>query len=261
MKGLRGRSVLVTGAGRGIGRGIAVRAGAEGMGVIVNDLKSAGANETVAMIADAGGTAVVAPGDVGNEGDARRLVATAIEAFGELFGLVNCAGVDIDGPVATTTRERWDAVHDVDLWAIALLVREAEQALVSAAGGGRIVNIASNHAVATIPNRSIYAAAKAGAVGLSRALAVELGPRGVRSNLIMPGYIETPIWDLWLDKAPDPQGLLRSIAARHPVRRLGKPDDVAGMTMFLLSDDAGFITGTEFMIDGGYTAQLEPPTV
>ena len=107
--------------------------------------------------------------------------------------------------------------------------------------------------------RAAYAAAKAGVVGLSRGLAIDLGPKGIRVNTVLPGYIRTPIWKLWLDEAPDPEGLLGTIAKRHPVRRLGTPEDVAGVVAFLCSDDATFMTASTVVVDGGNTALLEYP--
>jgi NAD(P)-dependent dehydrogenase (short-subunit alcohol dehydrogenase family) len=162
------------------------------------------------------------------------------------------------GPPSSVTRECWSRVHDVDLWGPMLLVREAESLL--ARDGGSVVNIASTHAISTVLGRSAYAAAKAGMLGLTRGLAIDLGPRNIRVNSVLPGYIRTPIWRLWLDDAPDPEALLASIARRHPVRRLGRPEDVAGLVAFLCSEDAGFITGAAYVVDGGYTTLLEYET-
>lgn len=257
MRGLAGRAALVTGAGQGIGRAIALRLAAEGMRVVVNDVVREAADGTVRTIADAGGDAVVAAGDVALDADVRSMVAASTSAFGRLDCVVNNAGVDYAGPVAGTDGEQWRRLHAVDLLGPFLVVRAAETEL--ARRRGSVVNIASTHAIAAVPERSAYAAAKAGVVGLTRALAVELGPKGIRANAVLPGYIRTPIWRLWLDRAPDPEALLARIAARHPARRLGAPEDVAGVVAFLASDDASFITGATLVVDGGYTAQLEPP--
>jgi len=257
VRGLTGRVALVTGAGRGIGRAIAERLAAEGMRVVVNDIDASAAAAAAAEIASSGGQAVAAPGDVAKEGDARRMVATCREAFGSLNALINNAGIDVSGPVREIDWDKWSGLHAVDLWAPLLLTREAESLL--AADGGVVINIASTHAIATVPERSVYAAAKAGVVGLSRALAIDLGPRGIRVLAVLPGYIETPIWDLWLHKARDPQGLLQRIAERHPVRRYGQPEDVAGVVAFLVSRDASYMTGSAVVVDGGYTSLLESP--
>ncbi len=258
MRGLAGRVALVTGAARGIGEAIAQRLAAEGMHVAVNDVDPAGAARVAASLSSAATRAIAVPGDVSSEPDVKRVVATCVDQLGGLHALINNAGIDVAGSVRSTTRAAWSRVHDVDLWGPMLLVREAEEAL--AVGRGAVVNIASTHALATVAERSAYAAAKAGVLGLTRGLAIDLGPRGIRVNAVLPGYIRTPIWSLWLDRAPDPDALLDEIAARHPVRRLGTPADVAGVVAFVLSDDASFMTGAVVVVDGGYTCLLESPS-
>ena len=257
MRGLKGRAVLVTGAAQGIGRAIALRLAEEGMRVAANDVQQGGAAETVKAIVAAGGEAIAAPGDVSRDEEVRGTVDACRKAFRRLDCVVNNAGVDFTGPIRDTDEAQWRRLHGVDLLGPFLVVRAAESEL--ARHGGNVINIASTHALATVPGRSAYAAAKAGLVGLTRALAVELGQKGIRANAVLPGYIRTPIWKLWLDRAPDPEALLAHIAARHPLRRLGAPGDVAGVVAFIASDEASFITGTTFVVDGGYTAQLEPP--
>jgi NAD(P)-dependent dehydrogenase (short-subunit alcohol dehydrogenase family) len=227
------------------------------MVVGVNDIDGAGAEATVSAIAARGGRAVAAPGDVSQDGEVRRLVGICVGSFGRLDCVVNNAGVDHAGSVASTDDEQWRRLHAVDLFGPFVVVRASEEYL--ARQGGSVINIASNHAIATLPERSAYAAAKAGVVGLTQALATELGPKRIRVNAVLPGYIRTPIWGLWLDHAANPDELLARIAARHPVRRLGAPEDVAGVVAFLASEDAAFITGASVVVDGGYTAQLEPP--
>lgn len=258
MRGLRGQVALVTGAAQGIGEAIALRLAAEGMCIALVDVNEKLVLTAAAAITESTGARTLAlPGDVSNEVDARAMVAACAREFGGLTALVNNAGVDISCIPSQLTRAAWNRVHDVDLWGAMLLVRECEELL--AQQGGSVVNIASNHAVATVAGRSAYAAAKAGMIGLARALAIDLGPRGIRVNTIMPGYIRTPIWKLWLDDSPDPEALLARIAKRHPMRRLGVPDDVAGAVAFLCSDDASFITASTLLVDGGNTALLEYP--
>jgi glucose 1-dehydrogenase len=253
VRGLSGKSAIVTGAARGIGRAIATRLADEGMHVTAVDV----AGDAVKALERRSGTGRIRSfvGSVADTDAMRACVAQAAEATGQVDGLVNNAGVDFSGNVESTTRADWDRVHSVDLWGPMCTTKCALERF---APSGSIVNIASNHAIATIPDRSAYAAAKAGAVGLTRALAVELGPRGIRANAVLPGYIRTDIWSLWLDAAPDPDALLAKIAARHPVRRLGQPEDVAGTVAFLLSDDAAFMTGAVLLLDGGYSSMLEP---
>lgn len=258
MRGLAGRIALVTGAAQGIGLGIAHRLATEGMAVALADINASGAAAAAAAIhVETGARTLALAGDVSVEDDAQSMIARCAETFGALHALVNNAGIDASAAPGDVTRAQWTRVHDVDLWGAMLMTREARTLL--AAQGGAVVNISSTHALATVAGRSVYAAARAGMLGLSRALAIDLGPSGVRVNTVLPGYIRTPIWKLWLDDAPDPDALLATIARRHPMRRLGKPADVAGMVAFLCSDDATFITGASFVVDGGNTALLESP--
>jgi NAD(P)-dependent dehydrogenase (short-subunit alcohol dehydrogenase family) len=258
MRGLRGQVALVTGAAQGIGEGIARRLAEEGMDVALADINGEAVKAAAAAIAlDTGARTIAVTGDVSDEADARAMVRACADTFGGLTALVNNAGVDIAAAPAELSRAMWQRVHDVDLWGTMLMVREAESLL--AVRGGSVVNIGSNHAIATVAGRAAYAAAKAGVVGLSRGLAIDLGPKRIRVNTILPGYIRTPIWRLWLDEAPDPEGLLGAIAKRHPVRRLGAPADVAGVVAFLCSDDAAFMTAATVVVDGGNTALLEYP--
>jgi NAD(P)-dependent dehydrogenase (short-subunit alcohol dehydrogenase family) len=259
VRGLRDRVGLVTGAAQGIGRGIALRFAEEGMAVALVDINRQAVEEAAHDIADATGARTLALAlDVADESAVPAAIAAACATLGGLHVLVNNAGVDISCAPERLSRTTWNKVHDVSLWAPMLMVREALPALTQASGA--IVNIASTHAFVTEAGRAAYAAAKAGATGLTRALALDLGPRGIRVNTVLPGYVRTPIWRLWLDAAPDPDVLVANIGARHPVGRVGEPADVAGLVAFLCSDDASFITGAEFLIDGGYTIKAHSPS-
>lgn len=211
----------------------------------------------VAIGAATGARTLALPVDVSDEAGVRDAVAHCVTTLGGLDALVNNAGIDVSGSTGEMTRAVWNRVHDVDLWGPMLLTREALGPLT--ARGGSVVNIASTHAFVTEAGRAAYAAAKAGVTGLTRALALDLGPQGVRVNAVLPGYVQTPIWNLWLDKAPDAEALLATIASHHPVQRIGKPADVAGLVAFLCSADAGFITGASYLVDGGYTVQAYAP--
>ncbi len=258
MRGLRGRIGLVTGAAQGIGRGIALRFAEEGMSVALADKNGEAVRAAAAEIAEeTGATTLALSVDVSDEHAVPRAIAACCTAFGGIDALVNNAGVDETSEPQLMTRAAWNRVHDVDLWGPMLITREALDAL--SVRGGSIVNIASTHAFITHAGRAAYASAKAGVLGLTRALALDLGPRGVRVNAVLPGYVQTPIWKLWLDDASDPDALLHRIASYHPVQRVGTPADVAGLVAFLCSDDASFITGGSYLVDGGYTVQAHTP--
>lgn len=258
MRGLRGRVAFVTGAAQGIGHGIALRLAEEGMAVALADVNGGAVRDAARDIGESTGARTLAVTvDVSDDIAVPKAIALCVAELGGLDALINNAGVDVGGPPDTMSRATWNRVHDVDLWGPMLLTREALEPL--ARRGGTVVNIASTHAFVTEAGRAAYAAAKAGVGGLTRALALDLGPRGIRVNAVLPGYVQTPIWNLWLDEASDPEALLATIAAHHPVRRLGTPADVAGLVAFLCSDDAGFITGASYLVDGGYTVQAHTP--
>jgi NAD(P)-dependent dehydrogenase (short-subunit alcohol dehydrogenase family) len=252
------RVALVTGAGRGIGEGVALRLAREGAAVVVNDRDAVTAGRTVEKIAAAGGRAMAVAADISVEADVERMIDQASRSFGGLDILVNNAGVDLVAPVTDTTLQDWHRVHSVDLAGAYLCVHHSCQ-LLERSRGGCVVNVASIHAFCTQPGRAAYAAAKAGLLGLTRALALDLGPLGIRVNAVVPGYVRTEIWDLWLNKVPDPEATVKAIAQQHPIRRIGKPEDIAAAVAFLASDDAAFITGASLVVDGGLTAMFPPP--
>lgn len=258
MKTDRARPVaVITGAGRGIGRAIAARLAADGAAVVINDIDGESAQAVARQISRAGGQAIAVAGSVGREADVIRLFARVRRKFGRLDILVNNAGIDAMAGVVDMEYIDWRRLQSVDLDGAFLCTKHAAP-LLAATGSGSIVSISSIHAFATQPARTAYAAAKAGLIGLTKALALELGPRGVRVNAILPGYIRTEIWSQWLDQA-DPESTIRRIAAQHPLRRIGRPEDVAGAVAFLVSDDARFISGTTLVVDGGLTASFVAP--
>jgi 3-oxoacyl-[acyl-carrier protein] reductase len=258
VRGLSGRAAFVTGAAQGIGHGIALRLAEEGMSVALADInRDAVIDAALAIGAATGARTLALQVDVSDEHGVREAIASCVAALGGLDALINNAGVDVSGGPEVMTRSLWNRVHDVDLWGPMLLTREALEPL--SRRSGAVVNISSTHSFVTEAGRAAYAAAKAGVSGLTRALALDLGPRGVRVNAVLPGYVQTPIWNMWLDEAPDADALLATIASHHPVRRIGTPADIAGLVAFLCSDDAGFITGASYLVDGGYTVQAYAP--
>ena len=233
---------LVTGASRGIGAAIATALAADGWSVGVNyRADEDGARRTLEAIEGAGGSGVLVQGDVAD--GAERLFATVEEAFGPVGCLVNNAGVTADGLTISLSDDDWQKVIDTNLTAAFRLTRHAVKGMVRRRGG-RVINIASvvgPNANAGQPN---YAAAKAGLIGFTKTVAVEVARRGVTVNAVAPGFIET---DMTRD-------LVGSVVEHIPARRVGQPDEVAAAVRFLASDAASYVTGTTLYVDGGMSA-------
>lgn len=244
---LKERAALVTGAGSGIGRAIALRFAAEGGAVVVDDVDDAAGEATVGTIVAAGGRAVYVRADVSDAAQVARLVERALEFGGRLDVLVNNAVTD----ELSILREDWDRVIGVCLQGPWLLSQAALPAL--RASRGCIVNIASVNALMAIGKIHLYSAAKAGLLSLTRTMAFEHGPAGVRVNAICPGTIRTEVWEPIERERPN---LMADIAQHYPLGRVGEPEDVAAMALYLASDEAKFITGATFVVDGGITAAL-----
>jgi len=252
--------VLITGAASGIGRGIAETFAARGAHVCLADVNHDGAKAAAAEIAGAGGRAFATPMDVADAGSVDAAFAAVDARWGRLDALVNCAGIDRPAPIDDLDEERYDRVVDVDMKGVYLASRRALP-LFRRSGGGAVVNIASVMAWYTAPGYVAYTAAKAGVLGMTRALAVELGVDGVRVNAICPGFIDTPIWQRNLDamEPGEAEAFAERVRALHPLGRRGLPDDIARAAAFLCSDDAAFVTGAHLVVDGGVSLRLVAP--
>jgi glucose 1-dehydrogenase len=249
---LSGKAAIVTGAASGIGRAIALRLGRAGARVIVDYRgEPAEAEAVVAEIERAGGSALAVEADVALEADAERLVASAVERFGALDVLVNNAGVEEPHPFVDTPLEVWERILRVDLTGPFLCSRAAARAMIARGRGGRIVNISSVHEDIPMLTNGPYCAAKGGLRMLMRTIAVELAPHGITVNNIAPGAIETPIN---AQSMRDPQKL-KALLAEIPLGRMGRPREVAQLCAFLASDEAAYITGSTYVIDGGMMRQ------
>jgi 3-oxoacyl-[acyl-carrier protein] reductase len=233
---LEGKTALVTGGSRGIGRAIAVELARAGASVVVG--YRSGAEEAGAVAAETGGRAVQA--DVSDPDDAKRLV----EEAGDLDLLVNNAGLTRDGLIARMPDDDWRAVIDTNLGGVFHTCRAVARGMMKRRSGA-IVNVSSVVGVHGNPGQTNYAASKAGIIGFTKALARELGTRGVRANVVAPGYVRTRLTEVLGDD------LTGAMLANTPLGRLGEPEDIASAVRFLCSDEASFITGEVLLVDGG----------
>ncbi len=236
------KAAIVTGGASGIGAAVVRRLHDAGYAVAVLDMQEPAAGARGLMIHT----------DVSDETEVRLAIEQAAAEFGRLDALVNNAGIEIHGPVTELTAAQWDRQTAVNLRSVFLC---SKYAIPHMPRGGAIVNISSVHASVSWPNCPAYDAAKAGMIGLTRAMAVDHGPAGIRVNAICPGYIDTPLLRRSLSAAGDWEQTAAEIARWHPARRIGTPDDVAEAVLFLASDAARFITGTSLVVDGGLTAR------
>jgi NAD(P)-dependent dehydrogenase (short-subunit alcohol dehydrogenase family) len=241
---LTNKTALVTGAGRGIGRGIAVTLAAEGADLLICDVAGDLLRETADLVTSYGRRCEQLVVDLSQSDDAEGIVGTAIEMLGRLDVLVNNAGINRDAMLHNMTNEQWDLVLAVDLRAVFLTTRAAARHM-RERGSGRIINISSGAWLGNV-GQANYAAAKAGVVGLTLTAARELARKGVTANVICPGFIDTAM------TRGIPEHVREDVLRRIPMGRPGQPEDVGHLVAFLASDAAGYITGEVINVSGGY---------
>jgi len=251
---LRGKVAIVTGAGSGIGRATAIRFAAEGAKVVVNDLDADAATRVTKAIESAGGIAVAFPADVADPRQVEALIREATSRFGRLDVLVNNAAAVIPGPLESIGDADWRRSQAVTLDGVFYGIRAALPVM-AAQGGGAIINIASGAAVAGEPGLAAYGAAKAAVVNLTKTASVENAARGVRVNTILPGPIETPPLLAAVEATGGRAGWERQI----PCGRLGRPEEMAAVALFLASDEASYVHGAAIIADGGVAARTNSP--
>jgi 3-oxoacyl-[acyl-carrier protein] reductase len=241
-----GRVALVTGAGRGIGRAVALKLASTGAAVVVNSLNTENAAAVVAEIVQNKGQAIAIQADVSREDAVTRMVDEVVSAYGHVDILVNNAGITSDQLLLRMTDAEWQRVIDVDLHSVFLCSRAVLRPMLKGRWG-RIINMASVVGLVGNPGQTNYAAAKAGIIGFTRALSKEVGTRSVTVNAVAPGFIQTDM----TAGLTDPQRA--DLTARIPLGYLGEAADVAGLVAFLASEEARYITGQVIAVDGGMT--------
>ena len=247
---VKDKVALVTGAGAGIGKASAILLAKEGARIGVADSDAAAAETTTRIIREAGGEAISIAGDVSAGSDCARMVEAVSARWGRLDILCNIAGIVLGGVLDQTTEEEWNASMNVNLRSIYLCAKHAIPCM-KRSGGGTIVNMASVAGLMGVKNRAAYSASKGGVIALTKSMAIDYVEDGIRVNSICPGTVDSPSLQKRLEALPDPTAARRDFTRRQPMKRFGRPDEIAYAVLFLSSDESSFITGTEIIVDGG----------
>jgi len=247
---LKGKMAVVTGAGSGIGRACALALAQEGANVALVGRRKKLLEKVAAEI---GSSAVAFAADVSQKSEVDRIVEQTVSRFGGLNVLLNNAGALHIGTAEQITEEQWDETFNVNVRAVWLLSRAVLPAM-RRTGGGSIINMASVLGINGARNRAAYAASKGAVVLLTKCMAIDHGQEQIRVNAICPSFIETDLTAAVISKAPDPNSVRAERTSVHPLGRLGQPEDVAGLAVYLASDESSWVTGSIFPVDGGYLA-------
>jgi len=247
---LQGKVAIVTGAGTGIGRACALAMAAEGARLALVGRR----REKIDQLAkELGGTTLPVVADVSKKMDIENLISATVSKFGSVNVLLNNAGILHPGTVEQITEEQWDQTFNVNVRGLWLLSR-AVLPHMRKNGGGSIINIASVLGINGARNRASYAASKGAVVLLTKCMAIDHGADNIRVNAICPSFVETDLTAAVLSQVADPQAVRRERIAIHPLGRLGRPEDIAGLAVYLAGDESSWVTGAVFPVDGGYLA-------
>lgn len=247
---LKGKVAIVSGAGSGIGRACALALAQEGASVALVGRRK---NLLDRVETEIGNSAFVLTADVSKKGEAERIVEQTVSHFGGLNVLLNNAGVLHIGTAEQITEQQWDETFNTNVRAVWLLSRAVLPGM-RKAGGGSIINMASVLGINGARNRAAYAASKGAVVLLTKCMAIDYGKEQIRVNAICPSFVETDLTAAVISKAPDPNSVRAERISVHPLGRLGQPEDIAGLAVYLASDESSWVTGSIFPVDGGYLA-------
>jgi len=247
---LKGKIAIITGAGSGIGRACALALAHEGARLALVGRRKKLLEKVAAEIGSSG---LVLAADISQQGEAERIVEQTVSHFGGLNVLLNNAGVLHVGTAERITEEQWDQTFNVNVRAVWLLSRAVLPAM-RKAGGGSIINMASVLGINGARNRAAYAASKGAVVLLTKCMAIDCGQEQIRVNAICPSFVETDLTAAVIRQAPDPNSVRAERISVHPLGRLGQPQDIAGLAVYLASNESSWVTGSIFPVDGGYLA-------